>query len=597
MNQLIEKYATDLTRLVQNDLEGYQAIGREKEIEELLVTLSRKRKHNPLLIGEPGVGKTAIVEGLAKKIVLQEVPERLQSAHIWVIELAGLMNGERPFLGLFRDLIMAISHDCPNDLIFIDELHTIVGAGASGKQGLDAGNVLKPALARGDIQLIGATTIEEFHDYIEADGALTRRFEVLQVAEPDTETTKKILYGLRPSYQTYHYVKITDDALNQIVTLANRYIPDRFMPDKALDLLDESCADTRQRQLTEVTRERVAQVLERRTGIPMTSILRDRTQRIERITEIIQRRVKGQDAAVREVSDSVAVSFAGLEDERRPISSFLFLGTPGTGKTEMAKALSEALFDDEEAMIRLDMSEFAEENSAQRLIGTADKRGILTEQVKHQPYAVVLLDEIEKGDRSVQDLFLQILSDGIVHDHYGRPISFKNTIIIMTTNLAGAVINDEAEYNSASDTDQKALAFEGNVENALHNYFRPEFVNRIEHKVVFQMLTESVVEKIARKYLQELTNKLAVRGYRFTYDDLVPKFLADVGFNLKNGARPLAYMTHRKVTAPLARILLRLEQTGNTKQITSFHARVIGKWPSKADHDRFGSRKLVFDAS
>ena len=233
----------------------------------------------------------------------------------------------------------------------------------------------------------------------------------------------------------------------------------------------------------------------------MTSILRDRTQRIERITEIIQRRVKGQDAAVREVSDSVAVSFAGLEDERRPISSFLFLGTPGTGKTEMAKALSEALFDDEEAMIRLDMSEFAEENSAQRLIGTADKRGILTEQVKHQPYAVVLLDEIEKGDRSVQDLFLQILSDGIVHDHYGRPISFKNTILIMTTNLAGAVINDEAEYNSASDTDQKALAVEGKGEKALDKYFRHECGNRIEHKVVFQMLTEAVVEKSARKYL------------------------------------------------------------------------------------------------
>ncbi|WP_288528764.1 AAA family ATPase [uncultured Secundilactobacillus sp.] len=593
--ELVEKYAQDLTKSVQNDLDNYQAIGRETEIEDLIVTLSRKRKHNPLLIGEPGVGKTALVEGLAKRIVLQEVPERLKNTHIWVIELAGLMNGERPFLGLFRDLIMAIKDYYPQDLIFIDELHTIVGAGASGKQGLDAGNVLKPALARGEIQLIGATTIEEFHDYIEPDGALTRRFEVLQVSEPNTATVQQILTGVRPSYERYHHVKVSDDALTQVVSLATRYLTDRYMPDKALDLLDESCADTYQRGQTEVTRERVAQVLERRTGIPMTSILRDRRQRLARIQPIIERRIKGQANAVAEVTDAVAISFAGLEEANRPISSFLFLGTPGTGKTEMAKALSEALFDDENAMIRLDLSEFADANSAQRLIGTAHQRGILTEQVKHQPYAVVLLDEIEKGDRSVQDLFLQILSDGIVHDHYGRPISFRNTIIVMTTNLAAGVISDEAEYNTMPDNDQKALAFETNVEGALQTTFRPEFINRIEHKIVFNMLRKPVVEAIAKKYLAELQTKLAGQGYDLTYDPQVPQFLADVGYNLRNGARPLAFMTHQKVTAPLARIILQLEQTGNPDHIQRFHAEVKGRWPNK--HDRFGTRHLVFEAN
>lgn len=592
--ELVSQYALDLTAIVQNDLDAYYAIGRDTEIDDLIVTLARKKKHNPLLIGEPGVGKTALVEGLAKRIVLQEVPDYLKNCHIWVIELAGLMNGERPFLGLFRDLIMAIKTEYQHDLIFIDELHTIVGAGASAKQGLDAGNVLKPALARGEIQLIGATTVEEFHDYIEPDGALTRRFEVIQVTEPDTETVQQILTGIRPSYETYHHVKVTDDALNQVVVLAARYLPERFMPDKALDLLDESCADTSQRGQSEVTRERVAQVLQRRTGIPLASILRDQRQRLDQIKPTIVRRVKGQPEAVDEVTDAVAISFAGLEEENRPISSFLFLGTPGTGKTEMAKALSEALFDDENTMIRIDLSEFAEENSAQRLIGTASQRGILTEQVKHQPYAVVLLDEIEKGDRSVQDLFLQILSDGIVHDHYGRPISFKNTIIVMTTNLAAGVIIDEAEYNTMPDSDQKALAFENNVESTLQSTFRPEFINRIEHKVVFKMLGMPVVEAIAVKYLSELRTKLQSQGYDLSFDRQVPKFLADVGFSLQNGARPLAYMTHRKVTAPLARIILQLEREGNPKKIRQFHAEVKGRWPTK--QDRFGSRRLVFAA-
>jgi ATPases with chaperone activity, ATP-binding subunit len=422
-------------------------------------------------------------------------------------------------------------------------------------------------------------------------------------------------------------VKIAEDALPYMVTFSHRYMPDRFMPDKAIDLMDDACSFANLKNQEEVTRETVAQVLDSLLGIPIHSILKDDQQRVTAVSQVLKSRIMGQDKAISEVIDAVSIGFTGLADPNKPISSFLFLGTPGTGKTETAKGLAQALFDSEDAMIRLDMSEYQEPQSAQRLIGTKGRRGILTEAVKHKQYAVLLLDEIEKGDQSVQDLFLQILQDGIVHDSYGRAVSFKNTIIVMTTNLAGDLIDDATNYSttgqgetiddqiaafndsaqqltngqnirvgSGKDADRMALDFNNKLQMELTDYFRPEFVNRIEHKVIFNMLSKPVVHQIAKLNLMRVNKRLQKAEHlEFMYDQRLIKFISDEGFDLSNGARPIAYMTNRKVMAPLARMLIQMKTNGRPSGLRGIRAIVRGHDPIPGE-DRFGNRRIEFEA-
>ncbi|MCT3582421.1 AAA family ATPase [Levilactobacillus brevis] len=625
---LLKKYCLNLNYKVNNDLGNYNTIGREADMERLIAILSNKRKHHPLIIGEPGVGKTDLIEGFVKKIVLGEVPATMQNKTVWVLELARLMKQkDMPFIGLFESLIDELKQDHPDDYLFIDEIHTVMGAGSHQGNSLDAGNVLKPALARGEINLIGATTVEEYGDNIEPDGALMRRFSLLMLAEPTLPETLEILEGLKSQYEEFHHVKIAKDALPYMVTFSHRYMPDRFMPDKAIDLMDDACSFANLKDQEEVTRETVAQVLDSLLGIPIHSILKDDQQRVTAVSQVLKSRIMGQDKAISEVIDAVSIGFTGLADPNKPISSFLFLGTPGTGKTETAKGLAQALFDSEDAMIRLDMSEYQEPQSAQRLIGTKGRRGILTEAVKHKQYAVLLLDEIEKGDQSVQDLFLQILQDGIVHDSYGRAVSFKNTIIVMTTNLAGDLIDDATNYSttgqgetiddqiaafndsaqqltngqnirvgSGKDADRMALDFNNKLQMELTDYFRPEFVNRIEHKVIFNMLSKPVVHQIAKLNLMRVNKRLQKAEHlEFMYDQRLIKFISDEGFDLSNGARPIAYMTNRKVMAPLARMLIQMKTNGRPSGLRGIRAIVRGHDPIPGE-DRFGNRRIEFEA-
>ncbi|ARN93965.1 hypothetical protein AZI11_13600 (plasmid) [Levilactobacillus brevis] len=625
---LLEKYCLNLNYKVDNDLGNYNTIGREADMERLIAILSNKRKHHPLIIGEPGVGKTDLIEGFVKKIVLGEVPATMQNKTVWVLELARLMKQkDMPFIGLFESLIDELKQDHPDDYLFIDEIHTVMGAGSHQGNSLDAGNVLKPALARGEINLIGATTVEEYGDNIEPDGALMRRFSLLMLAEPTLPETLEILEGLKGQYEEFHHVKIAEDALPYMVTFSHRYMPDQFMPDKAIDLMDDACSFANLKNQEEVTRETVAQVLDSLLGIPIHSILKDDQQRVTAVSQVLKSRIMGQDKAISEVIDAVSIGFTGLADPNKPISSFLFLGTPGTGKTETAKGLAQALFDSEDAMIRLDMSEYQEPQSAQRLIGTKGRRGILTEAVKHKQYAVLLLDEIEKGDQSVQDLFLQILQDGIVHDSYGRAVSFKNTIIVMTTNLAGDLIDDATNYSttgqgetiddqiaafndsaqqltngqnirvgSEKDADRMALDFNNKLQMELTDYFRPEFVNRIEHKVIFNMLSKPVVHQIAKLNLIRVNKRLQKAEHlEFMYDQRLIKFISDEGFDLRNGARPIAYMTNRKVMVPLARMLIQMKTNGRPSGLRGIRAIVRGHDPIPGE-DRFGNRHIEFEA-
>lgn len=591
---LLTEYTQDLTKVVAANPDQYQTIGRDQEIEQLVETLCRKNKRNPLVIAPPGVGKTNLIEGLAKRIVTQQVPPELQAQPIYVLELAQLKQSDQNFMGLFKALLTELQ--ASRAMVFIDEIHTIVGTGSDGDNALDVSNVLKPALARGEITLIGATTTKEYHRYLEKDGALARRFDVIQLAEPSVLASYQILGGLKASYEAYHDLTIDATATKTAVDYAVRYLPDRYLPDKAFDLLDESCAYAKAHALKAVTPVTVAKVIEQRKHIPLHQIMKNRQAQLNDVQRRLNQNIKGQPQAIQGVLDALTLYFAGFQDPTKPISSFLFLGMPGTGKTETAKQLAQAMFGSPDALIRFDMSEYNDQDAVHRLLGTADAGGTLTEAVKHQPFAIVLLDEIEKGSHDVQDLFLQVLQDGILHDSDDQPVSFKNTIIIMTTNLAAKVVNDQQQFNHLRQGEQRQLQFKAVVEKALKNEFRPEFVNRIEHKIIFNMLDEKIGLAIATKYLKEFKATLAQRQLKVDFSPEVAQYLATVGFDVTNGARPIAYMLNAKIKAALARVLLQQDAT----QVTKYHylVRVVGRWPGvfQGQKDRFGDLKVIIEA-
>lgn len=590
----LDKYTDNLSAKVAKAPEEHLAFDRDAEIQDVEIALMRKMKNSPLLIGEAGVGKTAIVEGLAVDIVQKNVPEELQHLQVRSLELSSLMNSDDgAFPAKFKSIIKELTATKGENLLFIDEIHTLMGAGSDG-QALDAGNVLKPALARGEIQLIGATTIDEFHQTIERDRALERRFQRIEINEPTPEQAMKILFGMKVPFEKFHHVVIKPSAIRQAVLLSVRYIPDRFLPDKAFDLLDEASTIASTQGINQpVTETEVAQVLKRRTGIPVTTILKDEASRLVNVAGRLKQRVKGQEFAIQSVADAVTIAKAGLQDESKPLSTFLFLGTTGVGKTELAKALAEVLFDDENAMIRLDMSEYSLEGSSRKLIGDEDQKGNLTEAVKHHPYSIVLFDELEKADREVHDLLLQILDDGRLTDGRGRLVSFKNTLIIMTTNIGADKIKMNAELKGDVDqlSDREYAQFIEGMDIELQTEFRPEFINRIEHKIVFKMLGRDVIKQIAVKNLETLAKRMRKQNATLDYEPELLDYLADNGTDVNNGARPLARLVDRRVLAPIATKLISLP--ANRSQ-AHFHISVVGEAPNGTT-ELVDHRKLVFD--
>lgn len=591
----LDEYTENITKKAAAYPEDFEVFGREEEIENVIISLLRKTKNSPLLIGEAGVGKTAIVEGLALRIIRNQVPQRLQGLTVRNLELATLTNNRNgEFIAKFKHIINELIKTKGENLLFIDEIHTLMGAGSNNGNTLDAGNVLKPALARGEVQMIGATTIDEYHETIENDRALQRRFQNIQVDEPTVPQAIQILSGVKPVFEKYHGVRIGKTAINQAVKLSVRYVPDYFLPDKAFDLLDEACTIATTRNISLVTKNQIAEVLKRRTGIPVTTILKDETARLNDIEKKLSQRVKGQEFAIKTVADVVTIAKAGLQDESKPLSTLLFLGTTGVGKTELAKGLAEVLFDDEMAMIRLDMSEYSQEGSSLKLIGTRKTKGVLTEAVKHKPYSIVLFDELEKADREVHDLFLQILDDGRLTDGTGRVVSFKNTIVIMTTNIGAERIKNNAELKGDVDklSTREYQQFIASMDLELQNEFRPEFINRIEHKIIFKMLAKPVIKEIAQKNLTTLNQRMAKQGAYLIYDQRLLDYLADNGTDINNGARPLARLINRAVLAPIARELVNLEKKKG--YVYEFKAIVEGRAPTNED-ELIDHRKVKFE--
>ncbi len=579
----LEKYTDNLSAKIAQKEADYQVYGRDKEVAAVITSLRRRTKNNPVLVGEAGVGKTTIVEGLTLAILKGEVPEDLQGLTVRSLELSSLMTEEDGgFIAKFKKIIEEMVATRGENILFIDEFHTIVGAGSQEGQALDAGNIIKPVLARGDIQLIGATTLDEFHDYIETDRALERRTQPIMVAEPSQEQAITIIDQAKVIYETYHHIAISHEAVKQAVSLSVRYITDRFLPDKAFDLIDEAATIASAEKKAIVTEYEIAHVLKNQTGIPVTTILKADKDRLEDLTEKLKRRVKGQDEAISAIVDAVIIAQAGLQDENKPISSFLFLGTTGVGKTELAKAIAEALFDDETAMIRFDMSEYKQKEDVVKFIGDRATRtkGQLTESVKQKPYSVLLLDEVEKAHSEVMDIFLQVLDDGRLTDSTGRVISFKNTIVIMTTNIGSQKIIDKAELkgNFKTLSDRERLQFEKSMESELQTEFRPEFLNRIENKLIFNLLERDVIEEIAIKNLEEISGRMAKQNLSLSYEPSLITYLSDVGTDVKNGARPLERLIKRKVLAPIATKSLELPKTDVTYHI---HLWVEGEAPDQ----------------
>lgn len=577
----LDKYTDNLTAKVAKKSDDYQIYGRDKEVQAVIISLLRRTKNNPILVGEAGVGKTAIVEGLTLAIVREQVPESLKGLTVRSLELSSLMSeDDGGFIAKFKKIIEEMVATRGHNLLFVDEFHTIVGAGGQVGQALDAGNVIKPVLARGDIQLIGATTLDEFHDYVETDRALERRMQPVMVEEPMIPQAITIIDQAKGIYENFHGIQISSEAVRQAVRLSVRYITDRFLPDKAFDLIDEASTIASVIGKDSVSDENIAQVLKDKTGIPVTTILKGDQERLDGFREKLMDRVKGQEDAIEAVVDAVTIAQAGLQDENKPISSFLFLGPTGVGKTELAKAIAEALFDDEDAMIRLDMSEFKKKEDVSKLIGNRETRtkGQLTEGVKRKPYSVLLLDEIEKAHSEVMDLFLQVLDDGRLTDSSGRLISFKNVIVIMTTNIgAKKIINKwELKGNFKELTDRDRQQFEKSMDSELQNEFRPEFLNRIENKIIFNLLERNVIEEIAEKNLSKISDRMKRQNLTLSYEPSLIQYLSDVGTDVKNGARPLERLIKRKVLAPISAKSLTLDKRTQTYNV---HLWVEGKAP------------------
>lgn len=577
----LDQYTDNLSAKVAKQAADYQVYGRDKEVQAVIISLLRRTKNNPILVGEAGVGKTAIVEGLTLAILRNKVPDALKGLTVRSLELSSLMSEENGgFIAKFKKIIEEMVATRGHNLLFVDEFHTIVGAGSQDGQALDAGNVIKPVLARGDIQLIGATTLDEFHDYIETDRALERRMHPVMVEEPTIPQAITIIGQAKRIYESFHGVEISSEAVQQAVRLSVRYMTDRFLPDKAFDLIDEAATIASAGGKSKVTEEDIAQVLKNKTGIPVTTILKGDQERLEGFKEKLMARVKGQEDAIEAIVDAVTIAQAGLQDENKPISSFLFLGPTGVGKTELSKAVAEALFDDENAMIRFDMSEFKQKEDVVKLIGNRATRtkGQLTEGVKQKPYCVLLLDEIEKAHNEVMDLFLQVLDDGRLTDSSGRLISFKNTIVMMTTNIgAEKIINKwELKGNFRNLTDRDWQQFEKSMGSELQNEFRPEFLNRIENKIIFNLLERNVIEEIAEKNLSEIADRMNRQNLTLSYEPSLIQYLSDVGTDVKNGARPLERLMKRKVLAPISARSLTLDKS---KQTYNVHLWVEGEAP------------------
>ncbi|BAL87673.1 putative ATP-dependent Clp protease ATP-binding subunit [Actinoplanes missouriensis 431] len=546
-------------------------IGREKEIERVMQVMSRRLKNNPVLIGEPGVGKTAVVEGLAQSIVRGDVPETLKDKQLYTLDLGALVAGSR-YRGDFEERLKKVLKEIRSRgdiILFIDEIHTLVGAGAA-EGAIDAASILKPVLARGEMQAIGATTNDEYRKSIEKDGALERRFQPIRVEEPTLDMTIEILKGLRDRYEAHHQVSITDAALVAAASLADRYISDRFLPDKAIDLIDEAGARMRIRRMTsaqaggEVGEEQIAEVLGNWTGIPVYKLTEEESTRLLRMEDELHRRVVGQDDAVRAVSRAIRRTRAGLKDPKRPSGSFILAGPSGVGKTELSKALAEFLFGSEDALIQLDMSEFHDRYTVSRLVGAPpgyvgyDEGGQLTEKVRRKPFSVVLFDEIEKAHPDVFNTLLQILEDGRLTDGQGRIVDFKNTVVILTTNLgtkdATKAVSLGFQASEASESSYERM--KNGVNDELKRSFRPEFLNRIDDTIVFHQLREDEILQIVDIFTARIEAQLKNKDMGLELTDRAKRHLAEKGFDPVLGARPLRRTIQRELEDTLSEQIL-----------------------------------------
>lgn len=641
----LNQYSTDLTKqAIEGKLDPI--VGRKDEIERVIQILSRRTKNNPCLIGEPGVGKTAVVEGLAQKIIAEDVPEMLKNKRVVSIDISSMVAGAK-YRGDFEERIKKCLNEVKKAgdiILFIDEIHTIVGAG-SAEGAIDAANILKPLLARGEIRLIGATTLNEYRKYIEKDSALERRFSPVTVLEPTSEDTVKILKGIRDKYEAHHNVKITDEAIDSAVNLSVRYINDRFLPDKAIDLIDEAASRVRMRtftepddlkkiqeeievtknekeeairvqefekaaslrdkertlreklaneqekwnnkntrSVTEITDEDIAEVIANWTKIPVKKLTEDENEKLKNLEKVLHERVVGQTEAVTAVAKAIRRGRVGLKDPKRPIGSFMFLGPTGVGKTELSKALAEALFGDENAMIRIDMSEYMEPHSVSKLIGAPpgyvgfDDGGQLTEKVRRKPYCVILFDEIEKAHPDVMNMLLQILEDGRLTDAQGRTVNFKNAVIIMTSNVGARLITDTKTLgftrgtgDTEKDEEKKYEETKKEVLQELKKQFRPEFINRIDEIIVFHKLSDVEIESIIDIMLKEVTERLKQNNMEIKIDKSVKELIAKKGVDKAYGARPLRRTIQNELEDRLAEEIL----DGNLK--AGDKAKVVAK--------------------